>query len=106
MKMTDKTVLITGAGRGIGRDMAHRFAAAGARVVVADIDLARAETLATEIGRDSAAPVAADVGDERAVLRPDESEPRQAEALEQPRDGHRLLLFVTGGDDFAGPVRR
>lgn len=67
MKMTDKTVLITGAGRGIGRDMAHRFAAAGARVVVADIDRAQAEKVATEIGRESAAPVAADVGDERAV---------------------------------------
>lgn len=38
---TDRTVVVTGAASGIGRATAQAFAAAGARVVVADIDAAR-----------------------------------------------------------------
>ncbi len=38
MKLKDKTVLITGAARGIGRALAVRFANEGARVAVADLD--------------------------------------------------------------------
>lgn len=38
MKFTDKVSLITGAGSGIGRTTALRFANEGAKVVVADID--------------------------------------------------------------------
>lgn len=38
MRFTNKTVLITGAGAGIGRETARRFAAEGARVVSMDTD--------------------------------------------------------------------
>ncbi len=39
MRMDDKTVVVTGAARGIGRAIAQRLALAGAHVVAADVDL-------------------------------------------------------------------
>ncbi len=50
MRLAGKTALITGAARGIGRAFAERYIAEGARVVIADIDIARAITTAEEIG--------------------------------------------------------
>src|SRR5688572_24745146 len=44
-----KLVLITGGGRGIGRATAVEFLRAGARVVIADIDLTVAENTAREL---------------------------------------------------------
>lgn len=49
MELTRKHVVITGAGSGIGRACARRFAAEGARVVVADLNLEPVQTLASEI---------------------------------------------------------
>lgn len=49
MRLHDKVALITGAGRGIGRDIAHRFAQEGARVVIADIDEVSARAVAAEL---------------------------------------------------------
>ncbi|MFJ4655396.1 SDR family NAD(P)-dependent oxidoreductase [Nocardia sp. NPDC088792] len=61
-----RVALVTGAGSGIGRAMAVAFAAAGARVVVADIETARAKETADSIGA-AALPVAADISDEASV---------------------------------------
>ncbi len=49
MRLEKKIAIITGAGRGIGRATALRFAEEGAAVVVADIDLQEAEQVAAEI---------------------------------------------------------
>ena len=51
MDIRDKVAIVTGGASGIGRGIAHRFAAEGARaVVVADLNLDRAEDVAREIG--------------------------------------------------------
>ncbi|MEK7770023.1 MAG: glucose 1-dehydrogenase [candidate division NC10 bacterium] len=49
--MTGRTVLITGAARGIGAACARRLAAEGARLVLADVDGAGVEKLAGELGQ-------------------------------------------------------
>ena len=51
MKMDGKTVLITGSTDGVGRYVAMRLAAAGARVLIHGRDTTRAQVLADEIKR-------------------------------------------------------
>jgi NAD(P)-dependent dehydrogenase (short-subunit alcohol dehydrogenase family) len=66
----DQTVVITGAGSGIGRETALRFADAGANVVVGDVDQeggeATVETIAAETDGDGTF-VPVDVTDEQMV---------------------------------------
>ena len=49
MRLQGKVAIVTGAASGIGRAVAHRFAAEGARVVIADLDQERAGLAAKEI---------------------------------------------------------
>src|SRR5258705_11970692 len=50
MRFADQVVVVTGAGHGIGRAVAERFAREGARVVVNDLNQRRAEEVAGSIG--------------------------------------------------------
>jgi len=61
-----KTVLVTGGGVGIGRAAAEGFRDAGARVVVIEIDPARAEEARAALGKDALV-VVGDVTDPAAV---------------------------------------
>ncbi|WP_459801683.1 SDR family NAD(P)-dependent oxidoreductase [Herbidospora sp. RD11066] len=61
---TDRVALITGAGSGIGRAMAHAFAQAGATVVACDVNRDSAEETAKDV---NGLAVAADISDENSV---------------------------------------
>jgi NAD(P)-dependent dehydrogenase (short-subunit alcohol dehydrogenase family) len=72
MKLTGDVVIVTGAGRGIGSTIARRCAAAGARVVVADLDEPSARKLANEITA---------AGGQAIALAVDVGEPQQVQSL-------------------------
>lgn len=70
MRLEGKTAIVTGAASGIGRGLAQRFAAEGARVVIADLEQARPEAVAAEIAATTGARVlgiATDVTNEDSV---------------------------------------
>jgi len=67
-RLANKVALITGAGSGLGREMALAFAREGASVVVNDIDEVAGEHTAAEIG-DGATFIPGDVTDDETVKR-------------------------------------
>jgi NAD(P)-dependent dehydrogenase (short-subunit alcohol dehydrogenase family) len=66
MELHDRIAVVTGAGSGIGRAIARRFAEAGATVVAADIDPTAAETTA-RLAPERVVPYQVDVRDEASV---------------------------------------
>jgi 3-hydroxybutyrate dehydrogenase len=69
MKLKDKVAIVTGAASGLGKAIAMRYAAEGARVVIADLDQQQADAVASGIGGARAIGVAMDVTSEEAVNR-------------------------------------
>jgi rhamnulose-1-phosphate aldolase/alcohol dehydrogenase len=66
--LATRVALVTGAASGIGKAIATRLAAEGACVVIADLDLAKAQAAAAELGNtDVAVGIAVDVSNEDAV---------------------------------------
>ncbi len=92
-KLQGKGVVVTGAGRGIGRALAIRMTAEGARVVVNDLDADNARAVAAEIGG-TAVP-----GDASSA---DGVEALVAEATEAL--GRIDVYFANAGIDGAGGV--
>ena len=50
MRLAGKTAIVTGGASGFGEGIVRKFVAEGARVMIADINGAAAEALATELG--------------------------------------------------------
>jgi 3-oxoacyl-[acyl-carrier protein] reductase len=71
VKLSDKIALITGAGRGIGKEIARKFSDEGAKVVLNDLEISPAEAICEkfkQMGREALA-IQADVSKELEVQR-------------------------------------
>lgn len=95
MRLEGKSAIVTGGGSGFGEGIARRFAAEGARVLVADIDGAAAERVADEI--DGGIPCTTDVSDGEQVK-------AMVTAAEKAFGGLNILVNNAGIPQRRGPM--
>lgn len=88
-RLEGKLALVTGGAGGIGAAIARRFSEEGAKVIVNDLDLGRAEKLALELEGDA---IAADVSDSAAV----------AAMFRQVADGYGRLDVLVNNAGISG----
>jgi len=93
MLLADKVALVSGAGPGLGRAIALRFAAEGARVVVGDVDAAAVADTCTAIGA---------AGGAATGLPTDITDAAQCQALVDHALGHFGRLDVLVNDAYHG----
>ena len=67
MRLENKVAVVTGAGSGIGKEIARLFVREGAKVMIADHNQERADEVAKELGTGRAIGIAVDVTDEAQV---------------------------------------
>lgn len=95
MRLQTRVALITGGASGLGEATARRFVEEGASVMIADIDQARAEGLARELGERAAAVV---------CNHNDRGQCAAAVAATLARFGRLDILHNNAGAPFAGPI--
>ena len=96
-ELSGQVVIVTGAGRGIGRAIAFDLAAAGARLVLVARTASELIRLADEIGEDRAAVVSGDVAEE--------STAGAAVARAQDWGGNLDAVVNNAGIGWSGPVQ-
>lgn len=67
MRLAEKTILITGATSGFGRETARRCVKEGARIIITGRRQERLEKLCAELGEDKALPLCFDIRDNAAI---------------------------------------